>query len=182
MPLYSKVLHPAMTPLAIFRKVVASLLAGVLILSSVPPTQALPTSPFSAWPKLPTALGSMTDHFSSTASALPQLILIQDLHSSPAVQKRISRLLGYLDEKLSSEMSVTVEGATGVVDSAYLATATNRAARQRTADFLLKNLDITRLRTANHNSYSEWMTLFSIDLTGTFLPNLTRRGNACKQP
>jgi hypothetical protein len=77
------------------------------------------------------------------SGALPQVILIQDLHFNYSVQKHIAQLLGYLAGKKALGPMVAVEGAAGPVDNSLLSNIQNDKVRAEISDFLLQNGELT---------------------------------------
>jgi hypothetical protein len=100
--------------------------------------------------KPPPQLAHISDHYNhpqSMGGRRPLVILIQDLHSHYGVQKNIAGVLDFLAKKIPSKtelpFALAVEGADGTVDSTVMATFPDRAIKERAADYLMREGELT---------------------------------------
>jgi len=130
-----------------FSRILSVLVVSVLTLeSAVQPAQAALSNPV-AFAQLipPSSMGELTASFSKNASAnaVPDVVVIEDLHFNYSVQKNIARLLELLAAKKVLGARIAVEGTAGPVDNSLLSEMVSPQQRLELSDFLLRNGQIT---------------------------------------
>ncbi len=130
------------------KKSLASLLAGLMLLPSLPassnafgPSVANPFASLTPPPQVATLVS--TSASKKSAERQPQVILIQDLHFNYSVQRNIARLLDFLGQQGVVGSRIAVEGAVGEVDNSLLTEVKNLKVRGELADFLMHNGELT---------------------------------------
>ena len=111
--------------------------------SATPAAQATPLNPASI--RIPENLGQV--RFFGVGSGKQIVVLIEDGHSIPAVQEKISGLIEYLTSTYGIKL-VTAEGASGVLDAQFLKSFPDSERLNRVLEEYLKAGELTGVNAA----------------------------------
>ena len=123
---------------------------------------------------LPYSLGRITDARCAAGATAPAVILIQDLHCNPEVQKNIAGILKSFDEKFGLS-KVYLEGGIGALDTSWITTIADSGVRAEMVDTIM---DSGRLTGGEYYSLTsgKYTLLAGLEDRGLFFDNIKRLG------